>query len=146
MNPADMPGGPSFTELRSKAPGNISQVGKKRHLHRCCLGEHELSSPHFSFYPSRQVGQEQALPLCLLKNNESSFASCTMSSSSKEKKNILLEFFEIISDVGVKDASFVLSACKYVRLHCTWANRFAQKCLKFYNGDRLEFPIPWKKS
>lgn len=120
-NPAAMPGGLSFTELRSKAPGNIS------------------------FYPGQWVGQEQALPLRWLKNNESSFAAGTMSWSTKEKKNILLKCFEIVSDVGVKDSSFMLNACNYMGLCCRWANSLAQKWFTFPNGDSLEFPIPWKK-
>jgi len=77
--PAAMPGGSNFTELRSKASGNISQVGKQMFLHGCRPGEHKPSSPHSSFYSSWWAGQQQALPLCLLKNKESSLAANTMS-------------------------------------------------------------------
>lgn len=133
-------------ELKSEVAGDILQVGKQMHKHRCCLGGQELWSPHFSFHPSWWAGQEQALPLCLLENNESAFAAGTMSSTStKVKKNILFECFEIVSGVGVKDASFVLSACNNVGLHSRWAKRFTQRCLTFPNGGCLEFPIPWKK-
>lgn len=54
---------------------------------------------------------------------------------------MVLECFEIVSDVGVKDAAFVLRACNYAGLRCRWANRFAQKCLTFPIGIWLEFPI-----